>query len=210
MKRPLEPALQSRIDAYLKRLRQGLGELPAAEAAEVEREIRGHILERIDSMHSIDASALTVILEALGKPEDLGALYQSRAMVARARASLSPLLILRTAVRWAGKSIGGLAACVLALFGYTTGLSCVVSAILKIFHPDRVGLWVGPHTWNLSMGYLTAAERIHEHAHEVLGWWLIPVMFMAGPIILIVTTIIVRWGLRFAFPPIVAAGANPI
>jgi uncharacterized membrane protein len=105
MKRPLEPALQRRIDAYLKRLRQALGELPATEASDIEREIRGHILERIESMGAIDEAALTVILEALGNPEDIGALYRSRAMVARARSSRSPLLILRTTVVWAGKSL---------------------------------------------------------------------------------------------------------
>jgi hypothetical protein len=197
---PIEPALQRRIDDYLTRLRGALVDLPPEEVAEIVREFHGHIVERAESMDSLDDAALTRILSALGNPLDIGSLYQSRAMVARARASTSPLLILTTTVRWAGKSIAGLAMSLFALFGYTAGICWLVGAILKFFHPDRVGLWVGPHMWNLSMGTLTVAERAREHATEVLGWWLVPIGFIAGPLILILTTLILRWALRFAFP----------
>jgi uncharacterized membrane protein len=195
-----DPVLKGRIDAYLTRLRRALVNLPAAEVAEVVREIHGHIVERAESTAAFNEAALTHILTALGNPEDIGSLYQSRAMVARARASTSPLLILRTTVRWAGKSIAGLAMALFALFGYAFGFSWLLGAVLKFFDPDRVGLWVGPQVWNLSMGSLTVAERQREHATEVLGWWLVPIGFIAGPLILILTTLILRWALRFAFP----------
>ena len=194
-----DPVLKGRIDAYLTRLRRALVNLPPAEVAEIVREIHGHIVERVESTDSPNEAALTRILGALGNPEDIGSLYQSRAMVARARASTSPLLILRTTVRWAAKSIAGLAMSIFALFGYANGISWLIGATMKVIRPDRVGLWVGPHTWNLSMGSLTLAERTREHATEVLGWWFIPVMLIVGPLILIVTTVIVRWALRFAF-----------
>jgi hypothetical protein len=86
-----------------------------------------------------------------------------------------------------------------ALFGYAFGISWLLGAVLKFFHPDRVGLWVGPQVWNLSMGSLTLAERTREHATEVLGWWLVPIGFIVGPLTLILTTLILRWALRFAF-----------
>jgi hypothetical protein len=54
--------------------------------------------------------------------------------------------------------------------------------------------------WNLSMGTLTVAERAREHATEVLGWWLVPIGFIAGPLIVLITSLILRWALRFAFP----------
>ncbi|HEY6457771.1 MAG TPA: hypothetical protein VIY90_21055 [Steroidobacteraceae bacterium] len=149
---PIEPARQGRIDVYLKRLRQALAALPPEEVAEIVREIHGHIIERAESMDSLNEAALTRILSSLGNPEDIGSLYRSRAMVARARASTSPLLILRTTVRWAGKSIAGLVMSVFALFGYTSGLSCLVGATMKVIRPERVGLWVGPHTWDLTPG----------------------------------------------------------
>jgi uncharacterized membrane protein len=197
---PIEPALQRRIDDYLARLRRALVDLPPQEVAEIVREIHGHIIERAESMESLDDAALTRILTALGDPQDIGSLYQSRAMAARARASASPLLILRTTLRWAGQSIAGLVMSLFALFGYTTGICWLVGAVLKFFYPDRVGLWVGPHMWNLSLGTLTVAERAREHATEVLGWWLVPMGLIAGPLTLILTTLILRWTLRFAFP----------
>ena len=195
-----DPMLKGRIDAYLTRLRRALANLPPAEVAEIVREIHGHIVERAESTDSLDEAALKRILSALGNPEDIGSLYQSRAMVARARASTSPLLILRTTVRWAGKSIAGLVVSLFALFGYANGVLCLVGAAMKVIRPERVGLWVGPHTWDLTMGDLSPAERASEHSHEVLGSLFIPVMVIVGPLILIVTTVIVRWALRFAFP----------
>jgi hypothetical protein len=200
MTSPIDPALQRRIDAYLERLRRALVALPPEEVEEIVREIHGHIVERFESMEPFDETALTRILTALGNPEGIGSLYQSRAMVARARASISPLLILWTTVRWAGKSIAGIAMSLFALFGYVMGCSLLVGSILKWFHPDRVGLWVGLNIWNLSMGTLTVAERARQHETEVLGWWLVPIGFIAGPLTLILTTLILRWALRFAFP----------
>jgi hypothetical protein len=199
MTSPIDAARQRQIDAYLTRLRRALAALPAAEVADIVREIHGHILERAEAAQPLDEAALARILGALGNPEDIGSLYQSRAMVARARVSTSPLLILATTIRWARKSLGGLVAFFLGVFGYTLGICLVLSAILKWFHPDRVGLWVGPNVWNLSMGMLTVAERARDHAHEVLGWWLIPFGFISGPLFLLLTTLILRWTLRFAF-----------
>jgi hypothetical protein len=50
------------------------------------------------------------------------------------------------------------------------------------------------------MGKLTVAERTRQHAHEVLESWPLPVGFIVGPLILVLTTLILRWTLRFAFP----------
>jgi uncharacterized membrane protein len=199
MTSPIDVALQAQIDAYLTRLRRALVDVPPEAIAEIVREIHGHILERAEATDPLNEATLARVLDALGNPEDIGSLYHSRAMVARARASSSPWLILLTTIRWAGKSLTGLAAFFFGVFGYTMGIGWVVGAILKWFDPDRVGLWVGPQIWNLSLGSLTVAERAREHVHEVLGWWLIPIGFILGPIILILTTLILRWTLRFAF-----------
>jgi uncharacterized membrane protein len=197
----IDPVLQERIDAYLKRLRQALGALPPEEIADIVREIRGHIIERAEATASLNQEALTRILNALGDPDDIAALYQSRAMVARARASTSPSLILMAAIRWAGMSVIGLVTFVFGVFGYVMGIGLFVTALLKVLYPDRVGVWVGPHGWDFSMGVLSAAEQGRAHAHEVLGSSLVPVALLAGPIILIITTVLLRWALRFAFQP---------
>jgi uncharacterized membrane protein len=194
-----DPVLQRQIDTYLTHLRRALVNLPPAEVEEIVREIHGHIVERAESLQPLDEAALTRVLDALGNPQDIGSLYESRAMVARARAGISPLLIVRTTLRWAAKSIAGVAMTIVAIFGYLFGGSWVLGSIMKFISPDRVGLWIGPGMTNLSMGSLTLAERQREHATEVLGWWLVPIGFIVGPIILILTTLILRWALRFAF-----------
>jgi hypothetical protein len=204
----IDSALQARIEAYLNRLRRALGTLPPEEIEEIVREIRGHIVERAESTEPLNEPALEGILNAIGNPDDIASLYQSRAMVARARASTSPHLILMTTIRWAGMSLAGLVACLFGVFGYVMGIGFFVTAILKVLHPDRVGLWIGPHMWDLSMGALTTAELDQAHAHELLGWWLIPFGLVAGPLILVATTLLLRWALRFAFPP-TAGRSNP-
>ncbi|HEV2702741.1 MAG TPA: DUF1700 domain-containing protein, partial [Steroidobacteraceae bacterium] len=141
----IDPVLQERIDVYLQRLRQALGALPPQEIAEIVREIRGHIIERAESTASLNEEALRRILTALGSPEDIASLYQTRAMVARARASTSPLLILKAAIRSAGLSLMGLATFLFGVFGYVMGIGVFVTAVLKVLYPDRVGLWIGPH-----------------------------------------------------------------
>jgi uncharacterized membrane protein len=195
----IDPILQERIDDYLRRLRLALGALPPDEVSDIVREIRGHIIERADSTASLNAEALKRILTSLGDPHDIASLYQSRVIVARARASTSPLLILRAAGRWAGMSLIGLVTFAFGVFGYVMGIGLFVTAVLKVLYPDRVGMWVGPHGWDLSMGVLSAAEQGRTHAHEVLGSSLIPMALIAGPIILVITTLLLRWMLRFAF-----------
>lgn len=196
---PIEPMLQGRIDAYMMRLRKSLGGLPAEEVSEIVREIRGHLVERVEEMHPVNDEVLSQFLLGFGSPENIASLYETRAMVARARVSASPVLILRAAIRWAARSVIGLGVSLLALFGYSLGLGFLACAIWKPFHPDRVGLWVGPHRFNLSLGMLTAAEQAHDQAREILGWWLIPIGLTVGPLILILTTMILRWMLQFAF-----------
>jgi|SRR5580698_9889757 uncharacterized membrane protein len=196
---PIEPRLQGRIDAYLMRLRTSLGDLPTEEASEIVREIRGHLVERVQEMDPVNDEVLTQFLRGFGSPEDIASLYETRAMVARARVSASPVLILRATIRWAARSMIGFLACSIALFGYAFGVGTLICAFLKPFHPDRVGLWVGRRGWDLSMGAISAAEQTRDQARELLGWWLIPFALIVGPLMLILTTMILRWMLRFAF-----------
>jgi len=143
---PIEPMLQGRIDAYLMRLHKSLGDLPAQEASETVREIRSHLVERIEAMDPVNDELLTQFLLGFGSPEDIGSLYETRAIVARARVSVSPLLIWRATRRWAAKSVIGTLACLFALFGYVLGGGVLVCAFLKPFYPARI--WhVGRTRW---------------------------------------------------------------
>jgi len=183
--------LQTRIDTYLMRLRRSLGELPAEEVNDILREIRGHILERAETGGELTDEALVRILRELGQPEDIGPLYQAEAMVARARSSLSPALMLRTTLRWAMRSIAGFIVFMAGLLGYGTAFGFFACALLKPFMPAQIGLWIRGNGFTL--GAVDAPG-----ANELLGWWIIPVGLIAGAVLLVCTTHALRWLLRYA------------
>jgi uncharacterized membrane protein len=183
--------LQTRIDAYLMQLRRSLGELPPDEVADILQEIRGHILERAESAGELTDERLVGILRALGRPEDIAPLYQAEALMARARTSFSPMLLLRGALRWAMLSVKGFAIFVFALVGYGIALGFLAGGFGKMIFPHQVGAWVSPGSF--SIGTTTS-----DVARDVLGWWLVPVGLIVGTIALILTTWVVRWSLGFA------------
>ena len=149
------------------RLRRSLGELPAEDVNDILREIRGHILERAETAGEMTDESLQRILRELGQPEDIGPLYQTEAMVARARSSFSPSLIFSTTLRWAMRSFVGFVVFLAGLLGYGTALGFLICAILKPFMPEQVGMWVG------SDGFTIGTITAHGARHELLGWWLI-------------------------------------
>jgi len=185
------PRLQQKIDSYLMQLRRSLGELPADEVSEILQEIRGHILERAEASGELTEERLVAILKALGKPEEIAPLYQAESAVARARASLSPAVVLQGALRWAMVSVRGFLLFVVGLIGYGIALGWIIGAIGKIISPDKFGAWIGPDTFSIG-------TNDNPANHEVLGWWLIPVGLMLGTCFLVGTTKLLRWTLKFA------------
>jgi hypothetical protein len=179
-------------DTYLSRLRTALAGLPAPEVEEILREFRSHILER----EAARQSSVQRIFGELGSPEDIAALYRTDAIVARARLTFSPLLMLKAASRVATKSFLGFVSLMIALFGYLTGAAFLWCAVMKPIWPQRIGLWVTDHRF--SMGDMVDRGA---HAQELLGWWIIPVGFVCGVVIILLTTLLLRWLLRFALPP---------
>jgi uncharacterized membrane protein len=184
--------LQQKIDAYLMQLRKSLGELPPEEVSEILKEIRGHILERAEASGELTEERLVAILKALGSPEQIAPLYQADAVVARARGSLSPRVVMRGIHRWSTLSIWGFAFFVLGVIGYATGAALALAGVLKIFSPDRIGAWVGPHQ------VFDIGVNSEPGARDVLGWWLVPLGLIGGPALFIATTRVLRWTLRFA------------
>ena len=183
--------LQTRIDSYLMQLRRSLGELPAEEVADILQEIRGHILERAESAGELTDERLAEILRALGRPEDIAPLYQAEALMARARTSFSPTLLLRGALRWAMLSVKGFVMFVVALVGYGLALGLLAGGFAKMIAPNQIGAWVGP-------GSFSIGTTSSHSAHDMLGWWLVPVGLIVGTLALVATTWVLRWALSFA------------
>ncbi len=186
---------RARIDAYLARLRESLGRLPIEEVNDIVRELHGHIVERVESSGAMDGKTVERILGSMGRPEDIGSLYRTEALVARARATFSPLLIVRTTIRWAMKTLLGFIALVLGIIGYGIGLVLVACAILKPFFPSHIGLWVNEH------GVQLATPTSQALGSELLGWWAVPIYLFLGALAVVATTWFLRWMLRFASRP---------
>lgn len=189
----IEQSIQTRIDSYLMNLRRCLRELPPEDVNDILREIRSHILDRAEAAGELTDERIVAILKALGRPEDIGPLYESEAMISRARASFSPTLILRTTMRWAMRSLFGFIVFMAGLFGYSLAAGFLACAILKPFLPDEVGMWVHPNGL-VSFGAVDVAHG----THELLGWWIIPVSIIASAAFLVGTTRALRTLLRYA------------
>jgi uncharacterized membrane protein len=183
--------LQQKVDAYLMELRRCLGELPAEEVNDILREIRSHILEKAEANGGLSEERLVGILKALGRPEDIAPLYQADSIMARARASFSPAVVLRGMLRWAMISARGFVIFLAGLIGYGLGVGFVLAGIGKIFAPAEVGAWLSP-------GGFSIGTNSNPAAREVMGFWLIPVGLTLGSLLIVGTTRLLRWSLRFA------------
>lgn len=184
--------LQRRIDAYLAELRRCLGELPPQEIHEILQEIRGHILERAEASGELTEDRLVAILKALGRPNEIAPMYQVDAVVAKARASFSPRVVMRGIHRWSMVSVWGLAFFVIGVIGYATGAALILAGVGKIVAPSHFGAWVGPHT------IFNIGANNDPSARDVLGWWLVPVGLAGGAVLFLAVTRLLRWTLRFA------------
>lgn len=187
----MTPDLQPKIDAYLASLRRALAGLPAEEVSEILLEIRGHILEKAEAAGQLTPERLRDILRALGSPEEIAPLYHAEALVSRARASVSPVLLLRGAQRWAMVSVAGFLTLLVGLAGYGSALCFLLGALLKPFLRNEIGLFLSPRS-------LVWGVASNESARELLGWWIVPVGLVLAAATTLATTKGLRAALRFA------------
>ncbi len=189
---PHPEKLQRKVDTYLMELRRCLGELPPEEVNDILREIRGHILERAEASGELSEERLVAILKALGRPEEIAPLYQAESVMARARTSLSPAVVLRGMLPWAMVSARGFAIFMAGLIGYGLGIGFIIAAIGKVFAPTEVGAWLYPG------GFSIGTHSGDPGARDVLGYLLIPLGLTLGSLLVVGTTRLLRWSLRFA------------
>ena len=180
---------ESQIDSYLNALRIQLGPLTIAEREEIVREINAHIRDSVEE----SGASVESVLTRLGAAKDLAAQYRDGLLIQRASRSLSPLVLLRAALRLATKSVSGIFVFFCAVFGYSFGAGFVVVALAKTIVPSHTGAWVQD-------GQLVSAGAliygVPPTAHEVLGMWIIPLGLIAGSLLLLLTTYLIRTSLR--------------
>ncbi len=178
------------IDSYLAALRLHLGPLTIAEREEIVREIAAHVRDSAEE----SGASLDAVLARLGPAEELAAQYRDGLLIRQASRSISPLVLLRAALRLATKGIFGILVFFVAIFGYAMGGGMVATALLKPIFPEHTGVWFDGQGHFMSSGVLFPPPG--SQAHEVLGIWYIPLALIVGSLTLLFTTWAIRTSLR--------------
>lgn len=182
-----------RLTRYLDDLRARLGGLPPGEIDDIAAELRGHVEERLEERGG-GLDAIGVILERLGAPEELAALYRADRQLERAldpaASGFSPWRLVAGVARWATVSVAGGFALLLLVAGYWVAVSFCIAAVTRLFAPGRVGLFrLTGGEYSLRLGLLAPPPA---GSQELLGFWIVPLGALAGGAVYWVTTRLVR------------------
>ena len=182
---------EMQIDSYLTDLRLHLGPLTIAERDEIVREIFAHVRDSAEQT----GTSVEAVLARMGPAEELAAQYRDGLLISQASRSLSPLVLLRAALRLATKGVFGIAVFFLGLLGYAMGGGLVLTALIKPILPANTGLWVeNGHLTNSGVLFPPPAPP----QHEILGLLYIPLALTAGSLALLFTTWTIRRSLRLS------------
>jgi len=174
---------ERKMEAYLGSLRQRLRGMDRENAREIEVELRTHIKDKASANGAMTSSSVEAALTALGSPDEIAREYLSGYMKSRRR-------VLGGLFRRAGLSIAGLTVLLGLITGYFTGALLILCAILKPFHPHAAGLWLlGDDEFSLRLGF----GNPPGNGKDLLGWWIVPVGFAIGCVLVTLTTRFALW-----------------
>jgi hypothetical protein len=189
---------QAEIDRYLESLLRALRPLPAEQAQDIVSEIRSHIHDVTRLKEEPMEASVTAALRRLGSPNALASTYVSSAYLGENLLSAGKdgrSLRLRRAVRWVALSIAGLFGLLGVLAGYGLAAIFALCALAKPFSPNRAGLWkLGADHISIQLG--VGDPPTTPGAHELLGWWIVPMGLIAAASLILLTTGIVRYAIR--------------
>src|SRR5690242_9451567 len=95
------------IESYFDALATQLADLPAARREEVIRELRAHVLDRLEQTTVPTDNDCRSVLQALGTPEEIARQYRVELLLSRSAWRISPWKMLRTLSRWTLTGIQG-------------------------------------------------------------------------------------------------------
>ncbi len=174
-------------EGFLRRVRQGLASLTPAEQEDIIAELRSHLLDRQNQGHENP-------LAGFETPEDLAADFVSEHALRGALSQGTSWALGRALLIAARDSVLSLAVLFPLLVLQVAALGVLVVAALKPFMPEQLGLWIG------GGNFLVGTSNGNPAVHEVLGWWAIPVLTIAGVLLFWFCNrammALVRWRLR--------------
>jgi len=190
--------VQKRIEEYLDTLRARLRGVKKQNAREFIEELRGHIQDRISAAGEMTPAAVEKVLAALGDPNELANEFRTNALPDETEEhTKSPIRILSILFRWASFNFTGLFMLVGALAAYLVGGLLLIGATLKPFNPHTVGLWAfHDETGDLNLSLRLGTADPPAGAHELLGWWIVPIGLLAAVGLVFTTSRLTRWSAR--------------
>lgn len=153
------------------------------------RELRAHVMDRLEQVAAPSEDDCRNALKALGTPEEIARQYRMEMILRSSSWSLSPFKVLRTTLRWTVAGIQGYVVFVVALIGYLLAASFYICAVLKVFFPQNVGFYIGEGGFNM-------ARFPVQYGHEVLAPYFIPIAIVAGYLATFGTTLLIRFLMR--------------
>jgi uncharacterized membrane protein len=178
------------IETYFAQLNSRISDLPRPQREELVKELRAHVMDRLEQMAVAGAEDCRTVLKALGTPDEIARQFRMELILRRSSWRISPIAILRTCARWTVAGIQGYAIFIVAVVGYALALSFYLTALLKPFFPRNVGLFIGEQGLNLT------SFPVPPHGHECLGSYYIPVAVVIGYLFTLGTTLLIRFLLR--------------
>jgi hypothetical protein len=173
------------IEQWLHALARALASLPVEDSREIVAEAREHLYELLGKGDSPDEA-----LTGFGSADAYARCFMDEHLLNQARTSRRTIPMLRTLVRFAGRSsvavIGLVSATVVGFFG-AWSLVCIG---IKFVRPEQVGLWLdlplsAPHRYEHSQRDFIPVSFGHDHIvfglqnpppqfPEYLGVWVYP------------------------------------
>jgi uncharacterized membrane protein len=151
------------LDDWLRRLEWSLNALPPKDRAEIARETRSHIEERIaQGISEQDA------LFSMGKPEDYAQGFNDDFELSKALGSRESFEMMRVVAQWLTRSAAAGAALVAVSCLGLFAAGVILTALMRFFDPVHWGLWLSSHF--VLFGHVDRGDQ----ARELLGAWIYP------------------------------------
>ena len=178
------------IETYFAELNSRILDLPRPQREELVKELRAHVMDRLEQMPEPGEEGCRTVLKALGTPDEIARQLRMELILRRSSWRISPIAILRTGARWTVAGVQGYAIFLVAVIGYLMSLSFYVTALLKPLFPRNVGVFVGQQGLNL------ARFPLPPSGHDILGPYYIPAAVVIGYLFTLGTTLLIRFLVR--------------
>ncbi len=178
---------ESRVRGYLYVLQRSLRSfLPVEVTADAVREVESHIRERLDQAEAMpdERAAVERVLAELGPPLRVAQAYSHEMTLDEAVTTGHFVPMARALWNAATTSVIGFMWALLVFVGWTTGVSFLAVAVVKVIFPNNVGVFTRNGAFvgaGAEFGLPPGTE-----AHP-FGYWVIPVALALGLVILVGT-----------------------